>query len=328
MKRQLLHRYEDIISPENLLGAWREFVRGKRHKPDVQTFAFHLMDNILALHRDLQTQTYRHGPYQHFRINDPKPRDIHKATVRDRLVHHATHRVLYWFYHQIFIADSFSCRLGKGTHRALNRFRALAYRASQNHTSTVWVLRGDIKKFFASIDHEILLSILRERITDEKIVWLLIEIVSSFHSTRPGVGLPLGNLTSQLLVNLYLNEFDQFVKHRLKVKHYLRYADDFVLLSPDRGQLIESLSYMGVFLHEQLRLVLHPDKVSLKTLASGVDYLGWVHFPDHRVLRTATRWRMLKNIKQQEGRERERSVASYLGLIGHGNTYKLRSLIQ
>ncbi|MBI2097933.1 MAG: RNA-directed DNA polymerase [Candidatus Vogelbacteria bacterium] len=131
--------------------------------------------------------------------------------------------------------------------------------------------------------------------------------------------------TSQLLVNLYLNEFDQFVKHQLKVKHYLRYADDFVLLSPDRDQLIESLSYMGVFLHEQLRLVLHPDKVSIKTLASGVDYLGWVHFPDHRVLRTTTRRRTLKRLEVTD--YAPAVVASYSGLLKHGNAFKLRQSI-
>ncbi|MBI2097934.1 MAG: hypothetical protein HYT46_03320 [Candidatus Vogelbacteria bacterium] len=177
MKRQLPHRYEDIISLDNLLGAWREFIRGKRHKLDVQAFAFRLMDNILALQRDLQAGNYRHGPYRHFRLHDPKPRDIHKATVRDRLLHHAIHRILYWFYHPLFITDSYSCRLGKGTHRALNRFRALAYRVSYNHTHTCWVLKCDIKKFFASIDHEILLVILRERIPDEKITWLLRQVI-------------------------------------------------------------------------------------------------------------------------------------------------------
>jgi len=242
MKRQLRHTYDDIISVENLLLAWREFVRGKRHKLDVQEFAFRLMDNILELHRELKDQTYRHGPYRHFKIHDPKPRDIHKAIVRDRLVHHAIHRLLYWFYHQVFIPDSYSCLLSKGTHRAINRFRALAYQVSQNHTHTCWVLKCDIKKFFASIDHDILLATLRERIPDEKITWLLAEIISSFFSTRSGVGLPLGNLTSQLFVNVFMNEFDQFVKHKLKIKHYLRYADDFVLLANNHSELVRTLT--------------------------------------------------------------------------------------
>ncbi|MBI4136113.1 MAG: group II intron reverse transcriptase domain-containing protein [Candidatus Vogelbacteria bacterium] len=321
MTRKIFHlSYDHIISPENLLGAWREFIHGKRHKRDVQEFHFRLMDNLLSLQRDLQNQTYCHGPYQHFRIHDPKPRDIHKASVRDRLVHHAIYRALYWFYHQVFISDSYSCRLGKGTLRAINRFRGLAYEVSQNHTRTCWVLKCDIRKFFASIDQATLLSILRERITDQDILWLLEQVIGSFHSMQNGVGLPLGNLTSQLFVNVYLNEFDQFMKRELKVKHYLRYADDFVLLSDDCSWLENQLPLIDQFLTEKLKLALHPDKIVLKTISSGLDFLGWVHFTDHRVLRTMMRRRMLARLK---GNQSPETLNSYLGLIRHGNTYKL-----
>ncbi len=316
--------YDHIISVENLLGAWREFVRGKRHKRDVQEFELRLMDNILDLHRDLVTKKYQHGPYEFFRINDPKPRDIHKATVRDRLVHHAIYRSLYWFYHPTFIPDSFSCRLGKGTHRALNRFRTFAYEASHNHTKTLWVLKCDIRKFFASIDQSILFSILRTRITDQDVLWLLAQVVSSFHSTQTGVGLPLGNLTSQLLVNVYMNEFDQFIKRELKVKYYLRYADDFVILSSDKIWLENGLTIIHNFLENKLKLQLHPNKISIKTFVSGIDYLGWVHFPDHRVLRTATKKRMFKKLVESSEPD---VTQSYLGLLGWGNAKRLRDQI-
>src|SRR3989344_5511998 len=322
MKRQLFHRFEDIISPENLLAAWREFVRGKRHKRDVQEFGLRLMDNILELHLDLQNKTYRHGPYQHFRINDPKPRDIHKATVRDRIVHHAIHRVLYWFCHQVFITDSFSCRLGKGTHKAMNRFRAFAYHVSHNHTKTLWALKCDIRKFFASIDQTILLSILKERIPDENIIWLLDQVIHSFHSTCPGTGLPLGNLTSQLFVNIYMNEFDQFVKHGLRQRHYLRYADDFVFMHHDKDVLTVILSQAHDFLEEKLKLTLHPDKIFLKTATSGVDFLGCVHFYHHRALRTTTKKRMFRKIIETS--KRTEVVQSYLELLRHGNTHRLK----
>lgn len=135
------HTYEDIISVENLLEAWKEFVRGKRKRQDVQEFQYRLMDNILALHRDLKEKTYTHGPYHAFNISDPKPRNIHKATVRDRLLHHALYHKLYLFFDRTFIADSYSCRKGKGTHAAMDRFRAFAYKASRNHTRTCWVLK-------------------------------------------------------------------------------------------------------------------------------------------------------------------------------------------
>ena len=314
----------DIANAENLLLAWREFVRDKKAKHDVADFSLRLMDNILALRGDLVNGTYRHGGYTAFNISDPKPRNIHKATVSDRLVHHAIYRVLYQFFDRCFIADSFSCRNDKGTHRALDRFRAFFRKVGRNDTRTAWVLKCDIRKFFANIDHEILLGILRSHITDEGILSLLAEVIGSFSSTRPGVGLPLGNLTSQLLVNIYMNEFDQFVKHALRVKYYLRYADDFVFLSPDRGELERLLPEVRAFLREPLRLELHPDKVFIETVASGVDFLGWVHFPDHRVLRTATKRRMWKRLAEHPT---ESTFNSYLGLLGHGNTRKLSEVV-
>lgn len=275
------------------------------------------MDNILALHEDLKSKTYEHGGYQAVKINDPKPRDIHKASARDRLVHHALYRILYPFFDTLFIADSYSCRKEKGTHRALDRFRSFARTVSCNHTKTVWVLQCDIRKFFASIDQDILLGILHERISDSDTLWLLERVIRSFHtSNRPGIGLPLSNITSQLLVNIYLNEFDQFVKHTLKTKRYIRCADDFVFFSRNYEELEDWLISIQAFLWERLHLQLHPDKVFIKAVASGVDFLGWVHFPDHRVLRTATKRGMLRRVS-------EKNASSYLGLLSHGNGHRL-----
>ncbi|MBU6415450.1 reverse transcriptase/maturase family protein, partial [Patescibacteria group bacterium] len=318
---QLSHSFDDIISVENLLGAWKEFVKGKTGRADVQEFSLRLIDNILLLHNDLCHHTYEHGSYQAFSVHDPKPRDIHKASVRDRLLHHAIHRVLYPFFDKTFIADSFSCRIGKGTHKALNRFRQFAYRASANHTKTCWVLKCDIRKFFASIDQGILVDILRTHIPDSSALWLLERIMKSFSSTAHGKGLPLGNLTSQLLANIYMNEFDRFAKHSLKAKHYIRYADDFVILSDNYEWLFRLIPRIRHFLREKLKLELHPDKVSIKTVASGVDFLGWVHFPDHRVLRTATKRRMLKKLARAKS---DAALQSYLGLLSHGNGEKIR----
>lgn len=227
------YNFEDIVSIGNLLGAWEEFRSGKRNRKDVQEFELDLMGNIILLHNNLVTKTYKHSPYAAFRIFDPKQRDIHKATVRDRLLHRAVYRVLYPIFSKTFIADSYSCQLGKGTHKAINRFRTFTSKVSKNHTKTAWVLKCDIKKFFASIDQNILLGIIKDYIPDEDIKWLISRIVYSFYSTEPGKGLPLGNLTSQLLVNIYMNKFDQFVKHNLKAKYYIRYADDFVILNKD-----------------------------------------------------------------------------------------------
>lgn len=187
------------------------------------------------------------------------------------------------------------------------------------------MLKCDIRKFFASIDHEILHGLLCEHIADADVLWLLKNIVASFHTKHtPGVGLPLGNLTSQLLVNVYMNAFDHMAKRRLHIRYYLRYADDFVIMHEDRTYLVGLLPRLSTFLDERLRLALHPKKVSIATLASGIDFLGWVHFPRHRVLRTSTKRRMLRRVAFQVADE---SVASYLGLLKHGNAYGLSKIV-
>ena len=353
MKRQLVHTYNDIISLENLCQGWQEFVVDKKSKMDVQQFERNLMEHIVELHEALVNKTYCHGGYESFYITDPKRRHIHKASVRDRLLHHAIYRVLYPFFDKTFIADSFSCRNEKGVHKALDRFRTLARVVSKNHTRTCWVLKCDIKKFFASIDHDILFSILKEYISDQNILWLLENIIGSFETpseptltlrpspagrggncfpppagegrrVRARIGLPLGNLTSQLFANVYMNKLDQWVKHRLISHYYARYAVDFVFLSRDKFRLEAALPRIQEFLQTNLKLSLHPDKVFISTFASGVDFLGWVHFPDHRVLRNKTKQRMMRNIKSAVSEE---SLMSYLGLISHGNTKKLREQV-
>lgn len=283
------------------------------------------MDNILALHRDLAQKTYRHGSYRAFKISDPKPRDIHKATVRDRLLHHAIYRILYPFYDRMFMFDSYSCRRSKGTHRAMNRFREYARKVSRNHTRTVWVLKCDIRKFFATIDHAMLEGILKRQIGDEDAIRLLCEVIRSFSTPgKPGAGLPLGNLTSQLLVNIYMNEFDHFLKRELKIAYCIRYADDFIILHENKNRLEHLLPKISAFLETRLKLSLHPNKIFIKTLASGVDFLGWVHFPHHRIPRTSTKRRMLRKLDRHA---EPASLASYRGLLSHGNTHKLRQTL-
>ncbi len=307
-----------------MLAAWREFLRGKRRRKDVATFSVNLMDNVLSLHHELVDRTYRHGSYQAFKINDPKPRDIHKASVRDRLLHHAIYRILYPYFDRKFIFDSFSCRQNKGTHRAINQFRKYGRIVSRNHTQTAWVLKCDVKKFFASIDHRILVDILKRHL-DHDTIWLAEEIINSFHTKESfGVGLPLGNLTSQLLVNIYLNELDHFLKRELKVRYCIRYADDIVILHENKYYLKSLLPKISEFL-AGLRLLLHPDKVFIKTLSSGVDFLDWVHWPHHRVLRTSTKRRMLKRLKNNLTKA---TLVSYIGLLRHGDTHQLVRKIQ
>lgn len=160
-------------------------------------FSLNFSDNVLSLHRELSEKIYQRGGYQAFKINDPKPRDIHKVSVRDRLVHHAICRILQPYFDRKFIFDSYSCRIGKGTHRAVDRFWHFGRIISKNNTRTCWVLKSDIRKFFANIDHRILKNILAKYIADEDTLRLLAQVIESFHTEgKIGIGLPLGNLTS------------------------------------------------------------------------------------------------------------------------------------
>ncbi len=310
----------------NLLDAWGEFAVGKRGRADVQEFELHVMDHLLELHKELEEKTYRHSKYESFVIVDPKRRVIHKASVRDRVLHHTLYRMLYPYFDRTFASDSFSCRDGKGMHKAIDRFRVFAGKVSQNHTRTCWVLKCDIRQFFGSIDHRILMRIFKQNIPDEDILWLLEKIIESFETeNRRNAGLPLGNLTSQLFSNVYMNHFDQFVKHKLKIKYFVRYADDFVFLSRDKSFLKSLIPIVRSFLLFDLHLTLHPNKIFLKTIASGVDFLGWVHFTDHRVLRTVTKNRMYKRIQEHPTQE---TMQSYLGLLKHGNTKKIQLFLK
>jgi len=233
--------FGQIISIESLFSAWHNFRQGKRKKLDVAEFELHLEKNLFALYRKLVSGRYKHGRYYGFYIQDPKLRHIHKAQVRDRVVHQAVYSVLTHIYEPTFIYDSYSCRINKGTHKAIARFELMTRKISQNYTKSCYVLKCDIRKFFDSVNHHILLNIITRRVKDGKALALFEEIIESFQKQEErdlnGVGIPIGNLTSQIFGNIYMNELDQFVKHELKEKYYIRYADDFVFLSSDKNHL-------------------------------------------------------------------------------------------
>ena len=186
IRDMFIHKYNDIITVQKLLQAWQEFLHDKKKRSDVIIFQSKLMDNIYSLHNDLKNKTYKHSNYEAFKINDPKPRDIHKAIVRDRLLHHAIYRIIYPYFDKKFIYDSYSCRVRKGTHKAIYRFESFIRKVSKNNTKTCWVLKCDIRKFFANIDHDILKSILVKHIQDKDVLWLLENIIDSFYSNCGG----------------------------------------------------------------------------------------------------------------------------------------------
>lgn len=324
-----------MVSMESLLIAWDEFKKGKREKTDVQIFERHLEDNLFRLHRDLIHKRYKHSEYTGFYVRDPKVRHIHKAQVRDRIVHHAIFQCLGSIFEPTFIPDSYSARIEKGTHKAVNRLKTFVRKVNQTH-GYCFVLKCDIKKFFFSLDHQILFNIISKRVKDSDALHLLKTILESFKSElstkNEPKGTPIGNLTSQLFANIYLNELDQFIKHKLKIKYYIRYTDDFVIVHQDEKYLLKIKNQINNFLKIKLKLLLHPDKVQIRKYKQGIDFLGYVTLPKSRVLRTKLKCRIFRKLKQRAEQFKNNEIKeetltqsfnSYLGVFSHADSYKL-----
>lgn len=317
--------YDEVTSLPGLFSAWNEFRKGKERKLDVQQFFLDLEANIISLYRIIRSGLYKHSNYISFFICDPKLRNIHKAEVTDRVLHHSIVRNIEPFFEKSFIFDSYSSRDGKGTHRAIKRLKNFCLTLTKNKTRTAWALKCDVKKFFDSIDHEILLSLVRKKVKDAKLMDIIEEIVRSYNK-EPGKGIPLGNLTSQLFSNVYLSQFDHFVKRELRAKYYVRYADDFILLNDEKEQLEKLLPIINNFLETKLKLHLHPGKVFIRKIHQGIDFLGCIVFPTHIILRTKTKRRIFRKIKARkkelemgkiDKKSFNQSLQSYFGILTH-----------
>src|SRR3989344_4393222 len=328
--------FDEIVSTENLFLAWDKFKNGKRNKKDVQLFEWNLEENIFRLSRDLKDKMYKHGAYHSFNISDPKPRNIHKAQVRDRILHHDVFRILNPIFEPGFISASFSCREGYGTHKGVQYLQDTLRKATQNGRVSCFALKCDIKKFFDTIDHDTLLGILKRKIKDDDTIWLLKQIISSFSSNHSlfGIekGVPIGNLTSQLFANIYMNEFDQFIKTKLKVRYYLRYTDDFLILSESRGYLVNILPKIINFLEENLLLRIHEEKTKIRKTSQGIDFLGYVVFQKHRLVRTKTKRRIMRKFGNKIREYKQglifknsltQSLQSYLGFLSHSESFRI-----
>jgi hypothetical protein len=284
------HLYDRICSLENLLAAAHAALRGKRQRGPGFRFWMDLEPEICTLHDELLSGTYRHGAYRYFTIYEPKERLVAAAPFRDRVVHHAIVRVIEPIFEPRFIEDSFACRRGKGTHAAMRRAGQFARRFP-------YVLKCDVRKYFPSIDHDVLFAQLARVIADQRLLTLIRSILDTHaddvRQEWPAGGdlldvqwrkrgLPIGNLTSQFFASVYLNPLDHFVKHTLRVKGYVRYVDDFLLFGADSA----TLRRQGAAVREKLadlRLEMHPDKYRLIPTRCGVDFAGYVVFADGRV---------------------------------------------
>ncbi|MGE3152975.1 MAG: reverse transcriptase domain-containing protein [Nitrospiraceae bacterium] len=333
-----------VVSFENLLAAYRKARRGKGSNRPVAEFGLHLERELFLLQRELEDGTYRPGAYRLFTIYERKPRVIAAAPFRDRVVHHAIMNVIESPIDRTFIADSYACRPGKGVHAAVDRYQAWAqtYR---------YVLKMDVRHYFLSIDHELLKAKLRRRITDCRTLDLLDRIIESSPSGESGpryfpgddlftplerrAGIPVGNLTSQFFANLYLDDLDHHMKQVLRVRPYLRYVDDMVVLDHDKARLAD----VREAIRERLaadRLRLHPDKAHVTRTADGLNLLGYVVYPGRRRLRNDNGHRFARKLRAMAQAYRSgrlewakvvASTQSWVGHAQHADTEGLRRAI-
>ena len=319
---------------------WDHFKRGKRKKKDILSFERRLEDYVFQLEEDLETLAYQHGPYHTFKVCDPKERSISKACVRDRLVHEMLHSTLTYVFDKTFIFHSFSSRLGKGTHQGILQLKKMIKKVSLNGQLPCYALKLDIFRFFDKINHSTLKKLIRKNIQDKKALVIIDIVIDSFKITSGplgNVGIPLGNVSSQFFANLYLHELDLFVKHVLKEKYYLRYCDDFLILGNDEASLKKLLFPIQEFLENKLQLQLHPKKIILKKLSEGIDFLGYVIFMHHSLLRVRAKRRMKRRLHAAYEKLLNSSISpesmdqrlnSYLGLLSHAHQHNLSQALK
>jgi retron-type reverse transcriptase len=347
MPKTFKHLYPRIYAFKNLYQAFRKARKGgKRKKESVAAFELDLEANLWELHKGLRSRMYRPGPYHNFYVQERKRRLISAAPFKDRVVHHALCNVTQPVFERRFIADSYACRVGKGTHSAVDRAQAFARRRE-------YVLQCDVEQFFPSIDHQILRSFLARHIADEQVLGLIDLILESgarvlsseyrmqwfpgdglWAALRPR-GLPIGNLTSQHWANVYLDRLDHFVKEKLRCHCYLRYCDDFLLFHDDKAQLWAWREAIIRFL-TRLRLRLHEERAVVFPTRTGITWLGYRVFPHYRLLRRDNVKHFRRRLRQMRDdyvsggldlAQIQASIQSWIAHASHANTYRLRQRI-
>ena len=329
--------YEEICSIGNLVYAFQKAKKGKTKKRYVKRFKKDFRENILRLREELISKSYRPYPLKTFIIRDPKTRKISKSTFRDRIVHHALINVIKPLFEGSFIYDSHANEIGKGTLKAVERFDKFKGKVSRNNTRECYVLKADIKHYFEEINHDILMDILKKNIKDEEVLWLIKLIIHNQARGRQKIkGMPLGNLTSQFFAKVYLNELDQFIKHKLRAKYHIRYVDDFVILHNSKKQIEKWKEEISIFLEEKLGLELHPDKSQILRLEKGINFLGFRIFNYHKLLRKSNMEHFERKLNQmrimfEEGvinrEEIVEKLEGWLAYAKNGDTHKYRKYI-
>jgi len=335
------HLWKRLVSIENLYCAAYRVLRGKRGQVQAGDFFHDLEHNLFRLERELKSRSYEPGPYRTFWISEPKPRMISAAPFCDRVVHHALVNVIEPVFERRFIHHSYACRTGKGTHRALDRFVAWG-------RGTRYVLKMDIRKFFPTLDHEILKETIRRTIKDPHVLWLCDLIIDRSNEQEnilqyfPGDnlltpierrrGLPIGNLTSQFFANVYLDLLDHFLKDGLRVRKYIRYVDDMCIFHEDKSYLSNVRACVSEFL-PCLRLRLNEGKSRIRQLKEGIEFLGFVVLPDRIRLNQRALQRERRRIRRLKQEYAEglvswdnvkESLQAWNAHAAHGDTWRMR----
>lgn len=344
-----------VLSLEQLLRAYENVRRGKSSLQSTLKFDYYREAHIGRLQYELATARYRSNPYSYFVVTDPKRRQIAAPNFRDRILHHALVAVIEPHFERRFIYDSYACRKGKGTHLGLARIKhfLMAARSVHGATTPLYFLKCDIRTYFQSISWDVLLAILERTLTDKSTLSLMSALITqhkvcveqgklrslplSVVNPHTRTGIPIGNLTSQLFANVYLNELDQFVKHTLRERWYGRYMDDFLIIHPDKEHLKAVRDAIGTFLQAELKLTLHPNKVYIQNTSFGISFVGYRIFHDHVLVRGKTLRRFQKRFTRRshlvhEGRldpyHLDASLTSFLGHLKHANAHQLSELLR
>ena len=326
---------QDFTSLAALEAAFHGAARGKRYRRYSAYFNYHRLEGLLVLQHDLETNAYQPRPHKRFVVEDPKKRLIDAPHFRDRIVHHAVCKILKTTYEPCFIADSYACREGKGSHKALQRMQHFTRWQTEE---PLYVLRLDISKYYASVNHAVLKKVLRKKLSDPLLLQTLDTIIDSYQSgtehdhlfstdspylTKGPRGIPIGNLTSQIFGNIYLHEADQFIKRVLKAKRYIRYMDDLLIVSDDKAQLKRWQNEIIAFLRNELCLTVHPRKTRLFPVRLGVEFVGYVIWPHKIRVRSSTvklckkRWRVLLKMYRSGAITKEELREIFYAWVAH-----------
>ena len=341
----LINIFDQITSIDTLRIANNRALKGKRYNRFATGFSYELMSNLILLQFELVNQIYKPEKYRNKVILEPKVRLIEAPSYRDRVVHHAIHHFLSPFYERHFINDSYACRPRRGIHRAVKRIQQFLRSGGQN----LYVCQIDVSKYYASINHNRLLAILKEKVHDENLINLLKIIIDStdsgtehdhlfapdsYYFTKGRRGIPIGNLTSQLFANIYLHQIDMYAKQTLKIHRYIRYMDDILIFSHDKNQLKVWQNALTQFLYDNLYLTVNPHKIRIYPAGPGVSFVGYVIYPNYMRLRGSSVKRFKKRYKKQLIRvacgriEPQTMIQSFASWKVHASHAKTDNLIE